>query len=206
MILVWIVLYLLFFLLLLLTFIVLVPFEYYAAGEKYDKANLAIELSWLFRLIHAALILKTGSRAEYFISLFGFKIDKGYFKKNDAGKDSSKKAGRNKIKKPGQFPDKDFILKTISFIRSIFKRIKPYQFEIDGKYGFDEPYNTAIFCSIAGVFCCREESGKINAVPVFDEEILEGRFLVRGRIIPGLIIFQAAGYILSKPVRKIIFS
>ena len=210
MLIVWLVFYLLIFLLLLIVLTIFIPFEYYASGEKYDETNLAIELSWLLGAIRAAFTLRTGSGVKYYIRLFGFKINKENFKKTDAGKDAVKEMSKGTEKKENKkivkFPDRDFIFKTISFIKSVFNRIKPYQLEIDGKYGFDEPYNTAILYSIASLFRGREKSDKINAVPVFDEEILEGRFLVKGRIIPGLIILQAAGYLLSKPVRKIIFN
>ena len=96
---------------------------------------------------------------------------------------SIKKAKRQKRK----WPNLD--LRVLwSIARQVVGHISPQRTEADLRFGFEDPYYTGVI----GAFLYTSFGGRsVRLTPVFEEEVLEGWFLVEGRVIPIVVLYLA---------------
>jgi hypothetical protein len=193
-----IILYLLLFLLLLLAAALAAPVKYLAEGQKYESSFIRLETTWLFRALNFILLKEDDRKMALSIKIFGFSIVS-----RKSHKEEKEKVKRKKKKKAhGGHLGRDYINQVIGLVKAMLDHIKPRVIFAEGTYGFEDPFYTAMSCIIVNNLSSWAEGFSIKLKPVFDEEVLEGRFLVQGRAVPAVILWQLAIFRLSRPVRE----
>ncbi len=98
---------------------------------------------------------------------------------------------------------KQLISAAMKLIKSLLRGVKPRDFCLKGTLGLSDPSLTGEIAGAAwamnGIF-----DKRIELEAVFDREVIEGEFSVKGHIIPALMLFYIVRFIVTKPVRKII--
>lgn len=193
--------------LILLLSVLCIPVEYGFSGYKDEEYELRGEISWLFRGLKASILKKSGSKMAVALNLLGFKITpKDHLSKPSKKKKEKKEKKEKKSKRKRELKDfisKPLLHKVLDFIGSILKHIRPRVLSIDGRIGFDDPYYTGLIAMFLYSLAPSLNDYPIHVVPVFEEETLEGRFQVQGRIIMAVLVFVSIRLLLSKPVRNI---
>lgn len=198
----------------LLAAIIMIPYDYYATGEKTDESEVNVMISWLFGGVKLSFRKHSLKRSELAFTLFGFKknVEHGDKSKSSVSKkapDSSNTSTSVKAKHTSNFRNylkKDIIKKILSVILKVLKHCQPRKLLVHGKYGFDDPSYTGLMCAFTNQFNWLFEKYDIDIHPVFDEEILEGRFLVGGRIWLPYLIQVMIGFLITKPIRNILIA
>ncbi|MBC2580498.1 DUF2953 domain-containing protein [Clostridium sp. DJ247] len=101
--------------------------------------------------------------------------------------------------------DKKFLCYTISYLKSILSIIKPYYIKIDGTYGLEDPSTTGMLCAFISILSQITPSTEINLNPNFDEEVLNIKLIVYGKIFLLLLLIKTLRFLLSKEIRKKVF-
>ncbi|WP_160317184.1 DUF2953 domain-containing protein [Oxobacter pfennigii] len=144
---------------------------------------------------------EAGKRAEMTIKILFFSFSPDMSSHQSKKKDTRKK----KNKKASVKITKELIKKLLSAIGEAFVHIKPKVFQAEGKIGFDDPYHTGILSAFVCSLPLRHEGFNVNIEPVFDREVMEGKLVIQGRIIPAVLIWIALKLLISRPVRNILF-
>ena len=199
----------------LLAAIIMIPYDYYVTGEKTDESVVNVIISWLFGGIKLDFRKHSLKRGELMLTLLGFKKK---VKHGDKSKSSSvsKKAPASssdakavKAKHNSNFRKylkKEILKKILTVILKVFKHCQPRKLSVHGKYGFDDPSYTGLMCAFTNQFYWLFEKYDLDIQPVFDEEVLEGRFLVGGRIWLPYLILVMIGFLITKPIRNILIA
>ena len=199
----------------LLAAIIVVPYNYCVAGEKTDESEVNVLISWLFGGIKLDFRKRSLTRSEFVLTLFGFKkkVEPSAKSKSSSvskkATDSSNDVKAVKAKHNLNFRKylkKEIITKILTVVLKILKHCQPSKLLVHGKYGFDDPSYTGIMCAFTNQFYWLFEKYDIDIHPVFDEEILEGRFLVGGRIWLPYLILVMIGFLITKPIRNILIT
>lgn len=196
--------------------IIIVPYDYRVTGEKSDESEISVLISWLFGGIKLALRKSTPKKTELMLTIFGFNKQVESNSKPKSPSSLAKKAtnpskGSTTVKKKHKldvrnYLKKDILHKILSVVLKVLRHCQPRQLSIRGKYGFDDPSYTGLTCAITNQLYCWFDKYDIEIQPVFDEEILEGHFLVGGRIWLPYLIQVMVGLLITKPIRNIIIS
>jgi hypothetical protein len=116
-------------------------------------------------------------------------------------KDKKKEKKRNwRSRKPGM----EFFREAISFLKEILYALKPGEVNVKGRYGFDDPADTAVLSSLIMGVCSCLPGANIELCPVFDSEVIDMSLLISGRLAPITLVFIALRYLLKKEVRRVI--
>lgn len=101
----------------------------------------------------------------------------------------SKPSAGKPRKKPKKKSLRLSIRVVLSIVRDALKHMKPQRIEGDVRIGFADPYYTGLL----GVFLyvVPHPVGQVHVTPVYEDEVLEGWFLVEGRIIPAALLVIA---------------
>ena len=91
-------------------------------------------------------------------------------------------------------------------IKELFYHIKPRKFKLEGRYGFEDPFYTGIALASINIMRPLFINYDVNVNAVFEEDILEGSLLIKGRMVLIAVVFIALKTIFNKNVRKILFS
>lgn len=190
--------YILLFIIVILAAALIIPVEYSLKGEKYENAFIEANTSWFSKVMKFSFLKQSGEKPEFCLKLFGLTI-----KPNDIEKKKEKRKKKNKKKKKqGIFFSKELLEQAIKSVKELFKHSGPRIFEAEGVYGFDDPYYTGITCAVLNTLMPFSECFRVNLTPIFDEEILEGRFFTEGRIILGVVLWISIKFMLSSPARE----
>jgi hypothetical protein len=60
---------------------------------------------------------------------------------------------------------------------------------VEGRYGFEDPYYTGLACAVINCTAPHGDKYNINLTPVFDDEIIEGNYIIEGRIVPAVLLW-----------------
>lgn len=82
--------------------------------------------------------------------------------------------------------------KIFKAIDGFWKHTRPMRLEAEGYYGFEDPYYTGLACALINCTSPHGDKYNINLTPVFDEEVIEGSFIVEGRIVPAVLLWILA--------------
>lgn len=199
--------YILAIILLILLAVLFIPIEYGASGYKDEEDyNLKVHVSWFFRGLAFSCILENTIWPKLNFKLFGFEVKQKRDGKSENKSEKKKKKQKEKSgKDAGKFFNKEFISKAIGAVVDVLVYLKPRVFDIQAVFGFDDPSYTGLACIVVYNIPRMGENCNIDLTPVFDEEVLKGRFNIQGRIVLATILWIALKFILSKPVRNIIF-
>ncbi len=205
-------LYILFTLLIIL-FIVLsavliIPFKYYFTGERFENTIIEGTASWLFGGAKMKFNYSTENGFITRVNILCFKIKLDSSKKPDA-KDKKDNESKNKDKEKNEKPaysyfTKEVLKKGLECILKVLNHCKPRQFQLQAKVGFDDPMYTGLLYGIIGAGFAILNKNNINLQPTFEEEGLEGNFIIGGSIRIGYLLLVAIGFVLTKPFRSIL--
>jgi len=182
---------------LLLTLILIVPFEFEIDAQKDENLFVKASVSWFFKFFGCDYTNVYSQKADMYIRILGFQkrinISKTNKKKKiDKEKTEKKDASRNYL-------DSEFLKCAFKCIKKLLKHIKPKKFLIDGRVGFEDPYITGISCAILNVFSKELKVANISVNTVFDEEIFEIKGLIQARVVLAYVAYLALRLYLSRP-------
>ena len=199
---------------LVLAAIIFVPYGYHVSGEYFEEAQLQGSLSWLFGGVKVGFYKRFASNMEIRLTLFGLN-KKIKNKLESTGTKSPKKTEPSKRRKPvgskkpssfGQYVKKDIIQKVISAILKLVKHCRPKILSIQARIGFNDPMYTGLLHAFNSQFYLLLSKYDIDIQPVFDEEIVEGRFSIGGRVWLPYLILVMIGFLITQPIRNIFIS
>ncbi|NLI91470.1 MAG: DUF2953 domain-containing protein [Peptococcaceae bacterium] len=99
----------------------------------------------------------------------------------------------------------EIIQKAISCFCKILKHCRPEILSVQARIGFNDPMYTGFLCALISQFYVLTNPYDIMIQPVFDEEVIEGRFSIGGRIWLPYLIVIIIGFLFTKPMRNILF-
>jgi hypothetical protein len=187
-------------LLILILLLLISPVEYMAHGQKYDSSSVHAKVRYLFGAIRFQFDKEEGSEAAYSLKVLSWSV-KGkthVSSKKKEDRKGKKEKSRSSIK---YFLDHGYRSQLIESINKGIRHVKPKRIVINCTYGFDDPFDTAVTWGLLNCINIWGRDCSIN--PVYDDEILEGNFLVEGRIIPAAILWIIVKFRFSEPVINI---
>lgn len=188
----------------LVLLIIVIPYEYSAFGKKSEECYVRGSFSWLFGGIKLGIYKAWPGPMEASITILGIKKKIEIRKKAMTLKEEKhRKRKRLSTKK---YLNIDLIKKVLSAALKILAHCKPRKFYINARAGFEDPSYTGLICAVRGLANQFLEKYHIRIQPVFDEELIEGRFLIRGRIWLPYLILVVVGILITKPFRYILIS
>lgn len=191
-------LYLLIILAAILCMVLFIPLRYSSDGFVYETYMIKMDISWLFGSMELAAFKKKGTNWYKYFRILCFKIVLSM--NHIAG---AKKEKRVSKRNRTRFPDMEFIKRALKTVKELLNYIKPDIFEVKGRFGLEDPCDTAFLW----MFISRirmPEGANINLSPVFDDEVLEGSYKIQGRMMLFTVLLIALKFILSKPVKNIL--
>ncbi|SHI83551.1 hypothetical protein SAMN02745751_01163 [Dethiosulfatibacter aminovorans DSM 17477] len=205
--------YILLLILVLIAFVILIPYTYYAEAERYEGVKARGIVSWLFGGLKVFILKEQDEEINVRIRFLG--LEKSMDTKN--GDDKDKKKDDKELKKKEketkkkksvrlEYFKKELIKKVLSAVKKLLKHLWPNMVTMRIKAGFDNPMYTGYLCALYSQDYMLPEKYDIRLEPVFDEGILEGEGSIEGRIWLAYILAVALGLVFTKPVRKILFS
>lgn len=182
------------------------PYEYRIKVEKYEDIIAVGSVNWLFGIVKVVFKYKYPNKKFIYVSVIGIKKN---IDRSNSGKSKKKSDTKEKKhdEKDGKFSLSDllegkFVERVLNMIKTVYRHIKPKKIKLNASVGFEDPYYTGMLCGIKNIYSNEFRKLNLNIETFFDREILEGILFIRGRIIPGLLIYPALRLYLSKP-RKI---
>lgn len=193
----------------LLATVVFIPYRYAACGDSNAGLQFQGSVSWLFGGIKIIFSKYARQKKEITLVILGLNkkltIDKDKDDK-DSAKDKTKKAKSKKCLDWRKFLKKDARRKIIDTLAKILKHCGPKELMVDARIGFSDPMHTGLMCAFLSQFYTRLNKYDMAIEPVFDEEIIEGRFSIGGRIWLPYLILVMIGFLITKPIRNILFT
>jgi hypothetical protein len=196
-------------LLLLVSFILLVPFRYRLKGG-YDTRP------WFrFRIRCSPAFIFAGKWDEAEnkdlqarIILFGIPIKVDPQKMGKSDKEEKKKDISNDNKKKGKAAiisilDKEFRRRGLALISDLLGILKPEQLSIKGKIGFTEPHYTGWLAAFLNSIYYSCHPAFIDLEPVFDDECFTIESKLSGRIPLGLILIKVGWFFFISWIKNI---
>lgn len=207
-VLLYILLTLLIVLLVVLIAVLFIPFKYQFAGQKQEDIIAEGTASWLFGGIKMGFKYNTvdGIKAKFNILWFKIKLDSEKFDSKGKSKESDKNKDKEKKEKPSySYFTKDVLKKALESILKVLNHCKPRQFQLQAKVGFDDPMYTGLLYGINGTGFAILDKFNINIQPTFEDEVLEGSFIIGGGIYIGYLLLVAMEFVFTKPFKSIMF-
>jgi hypothetical protein len=204
--------YILFFILIVLLIIILIPYSYHGEVERYDRLKIRGVVSWLFGGLKVFILKEGEDEVKAKISFLGLEKDintlgdKGerYKKKKNGSKKEVKKDKKKSVKL--EYFKKELIRKVLAVIKKLWRHCMPRRITAKIRAGFDNPMYTGYMCALYSQSYVLPEKYDIYFEPVFNEETIQGEASVEGRIWIAYMLVLALGLVLTKPVRKMLFS
>jgi len=208
-----IIIYTLLFLLIVFAMIIFIPIVYSVEGEKEEYYFLIIRIGLLFSLINLIVHKEENKKKEFSLKIFGFQInlrdDKKAQKLKKKGDIKKEERKRKKAKQENSrsiiFFLKPFLNESFRLARRVLRHIMPKEYRINLIYGFEDPADTGILTGFFYLlFPNVSFSEMIKIQPVFDEEIIQGRINIKGRVIVVILMYYFIQYYFACGVRQTI--
>ena len=199
---------------LVVTAIILVPYDYHVYGEYFDQPQLKGSITWLFGGVKISFQQRLQQTKEIHFTILGLN-KKIKIRPKSTGAKNNKDAEHNKNKRTAsnkkrlnfaQYYKRDVIQKVMSAFMKLFQNCQPAIFSLHARIGFADPMYTGLLCAFNNQFYILFNNYDIDIQPVFDEEIVEGRFLIGGRIWLLYLILVMIALFITKPIRNILIS
>lgn len=206
MIFLYILLTLLIVLFIVLSAVLLIPFKYYLDGEKFGSTMVEGTVSWLFGGVEMRFNYLTGKGLNTKLNLLGFKINPNSNKKSSdkVEKKEEETVKKKKEKPPYSYFTQEVLKKGLEGILKLLNHCKPRQFRLQAKVGIDDPMYTGLLYGIKGVGFAILDKYNINLQPTFEDEVLEGSFILGGSIRIGYLLLVTIEFVFTKPFRSIL--
>ena len=105
------------------------------------------------------------------------------------------------IKKFRNYPNKKEILKlSTDLLKKLIKSLKPKKIKLKGDIGLQDPIQTAILIGIANIF----NNQNLKITGNFSENVVKLDVYAKGKFAVYKILFPSIGFLLKKPIRKLI--
>lgn len=205
--------------------LLVVPYHYRVTGEKFEKSTIEGSITWLFGGINIDFIRTFPGSFKIKLTLFQLmwhtfeprSSQKSNKKHSFSPKDQQAKENSTNTVKTSEATQKNkrssglareflkpaILKKAFSTLLKILKHFQPRTLVLNAKFGFDDPMVTGLLCGLLSQFDFLIQKHEVRVQPVFEEEILEGKILIGGRVwIPSLLM-MILGFLISKPVRSI---
>lgn len=188
-------------LLTLLIALMLIPFEYSLNSQINESISFEAKILWMFHLIKVNFLKEeSGLKINFFIG------NKGIFSIDPTKKSKyNKKEKKHKKKSNKNFFKQSFLSCVISYFKDILKIVRPKGIYIKGVYGFYDPSITGFLSGFIPILEQVIPSSDINLQPIFDDEIIDIKASIWGKIILFFIGYRTLKFILKKEVRKTLF-
>ena len=190
----------------LILIFLLIPFYYYIDLKYNEVMVLNCVVEW-FKMISLKTVYNndTGFSLKKFIfnketRLKSNKMAKG--KKRKINKDEYHKKRAKHSLRIKEVLDKDFIAKLVMHIKKVIETIKPKQFNIELAYGHEDPYITGSALGFIYFLKSFLPHADFNIQPVFDQETVDFKMIIAGKITLGIILIIAVKFIMKKSVRN----
>ncbi|WP_425806803.1 DUF2953 domain-containing protein [Desulfitobacterium sp. Sab5] len=200
----------------ILTMIIFIPYHYHVSGEKLEESQIQGSISWLFGGIKIDFRRHAKQKMQMDLILFGLNKKVNIKQKStqtEPQKEKELEAIKNlkKVKrtKPSHWREylkPPIIRKALSVVFKILEHSQPKKLFLYVKVGFSDPMYTGLLYALKSQFYMFLDKYDIDIQPVFDEEIMEGRFLIGGRIWIPYLILVIIGFLISEPIRNIFIS
>lgn len=191
---------------LLTLFIVLmiIPFEYSLNLKISEDIDFQTKILWMFQMIKISFLKeKSNLKIDFFL------INKKVFSIRPTQKFKQKKKEKKYKKESNKgnksFFKQNFINYAISYFKDILKIVRPKKVEIKGGYGFYDPSITGFLSGFIPILEQIIPSSDIKLQPVFDNEIIDVKVTLWGKMILFFIAHRTIKFILKKEVRKTLF-
>ncbi len=181
----------------LLTLILIVPFEFKVDAQKNEITFVKAKVLWLFGAFGFYFTKVYSQKAIMFIRIFCLKKRINISKANK----KEKKVERKSKEKENSvnYMEPEFLKCALNCIKKVLNHVKPKEFAIECRLGFEDPYITGIACAVLNVFHQELKMANINVNTVFDEEVFEGKGLIQGRVVLAYMACIALRLYLSRP-------
>lgn len=197
-------------LLLVLLAVLIIPFKYYLSGEKLESTLIQGSVSWLFGGIKMRFNYSSENGAKMLMNLLGFekklnndnKKDKAIA--NEENDVKTKNKNTKKQKNTYSYVTYEVIKKGYNSIIELLNHCKPKQFHLQAKVGFDDPMYTGLLYGIRQTGSAILNKYNIHLEPTFDDEELQGSFIIGGRIQIFYLLLVVIGFLVTKPFRSIL--
>lgn len=204
----------------LLSALILIPYDYKFYGENLTQSQIKGTVSWLFGGLKLTFFQYSREHREMSLMILGLsrRINiRPESTKEQNQKDSedgdkvqrSKSKGKASNKKPFDFHTylkRDIIQKALAFVLKILKHCQPKHLSVYVRIGFDDPMYTGFLCALHSQYAWLLDKYDLRIEPVFDEEVLEGRFSIGGRIWLAYLILATLRFLITKPIRNILIA
>ena len=187
----------------LLLMVLLIPFTYFSCGRRLDDLESNGSIKWLFGGLGINYKYDSNGLSAY-INIFS--ISKHIKIKAMVTKGTSIKiteTQKSKSDSKSMVISADLIKSILHYALKALKYLKPKAFEVRLRYGFEDPYLTGMACAAAGIITSAAAQYDIVLHPVFDDEVLEGSFLIGGRVQILRVVIIGLECLFSKPFRNI---
>ena len=186
----------------LLLMVLLIPFTYFSCGRRFDDLECNGSIKWLFGALGINYKYNSNGLSAYINIFF---ITKHISIKSMATKGTSIKINepqKSKSDSKRMVISADLIKSMLHYALKALKHLKPQALEVRLKYGFEDPSMTGMACAAAGILTSATQY-EIVLHPVFDDEVLEGSFLIGGRVQIIRLVVIGLACLFSKPFRTI---
>lgn len=198
-----ILIYLMLLLISILMLMLVMPVYYGFSGTKEDVLILEAEVFGSLKWIHLVFRMRDMTTNELNLKFLGIPIRIMDKKKHPHIEEKTKKDVKSiKTYKKRPKVSKELLMQIADLFTETLKHIRPRRLEIKGRYGFNDPYHTGIACALVNSIIPQVNKCKIDLVPVFDGEIMEGNFILEGYIVPGYLFYLSIRVIVLPRFKK----
>ncbi|MGI5851748.1 MAG: DUF2953 domain-containing protein [Clostridiales bacterium] len=198
-----ILIYLMLLLISILMLMLVMPIYYGFSGTKEDMLIIGVEVFGPLKWMHLVFKTEDMTTSELNLRFLGIPIRFRGRKKHFPDGEKTKMDIKNvKNHKKRQEAGRELFMKIFELSTMILKHIKPRRFELKGRYGFNDPYHTGILCALVNSIIPNGKKNNVDLIPVFDEEIIEGNFILEGYIVPGYLFYLFIKIIVLPKIKK----
>lgn len=207
-----IILYIILFLLGMAVLLLIIPFTYSGEAQLYEGYRLRINLGWAWNFVKVRADVSDDSVdvAFHFLSKRVYKLNdrkKGEEQSQKKAEKEKKKEKRNEKRGPRlkDITNKEFLKEILEYIKKVLSIAKPKYLHLYGSYGFEDPALMGIVSGFVGIIRSVLPDAKLALNPVFDDEIIDLDFRVKGSLTVGSVAYHTLRTVFKKPVRGILF-
>lgn len=190
----------------LILLIVFVPFKYNVEGSKFETIAVKGYANWLFGAVAIRFNYNTQDGFDTKLNLFGIKK---CIKKKSEDKAVKQYWGNNeknvKDKPAYSYFTYEVLMQGLKSVLKILNHCRPSRFRIDVKVGFDDPMYTGLLCAVRNTWYAILNKDSIRIQTNFEDETLEGSFLIGGGIQIFYFILVGIEFVFTKPFKSILF-
>ncbi len=194
-----IILYLLIAIIALLLLFITIPFGYRIDGSEKRIRGV---LTWtVFRVTYIKWFY---GEEELSIGILGYSKKIPVENNRDRSNIRAKRKPRKKSKGINLFRGMkvDIIRQIFVLLRKIVHDLKPRQFILDARVGFEDPMYTGIMYAIYCELYYLHRNYRINIQPEFGKRVFSGKFAAEGRLWILSIVAAFIGFLISPPVSR----